>query len=110
MLCTPIIRIISHKLSRGRGRSRLKRSIIEIVMATESVQSALFTRAPLQWSSQKVAFSTSHGKNIHLSGNDTEGTRLNGKNYGLVCTNKPVSIRQMFSVTVMKGKAVPFLW
>lgn len=71
-------------------------------MATKSVQLSVFTRAPLQWKSQKVTFSTSHGKNIQLSENNTVVTRITGKSYGIVYTNKPVSIGQMFKVTVME--------
>ena len=43
-----------------------------------------------------------HGKNIELTQNNTVATRVRGYDYCIVCTSEPVSIGQMFKVTVLE--------
>ena len=67
-------------------------------MATSSP----FINASVQWTSQPVAFHHKHGKNIQLSQNNTVALRMRSWYYGIVCTNEPVSIGNMFKVTLME--------
>ena len=69
-------------------------------MATQDP--SLFSSANVQWTSQPVVFHNKHGGYIELSQNNTVATRVRSYYYGIVCTSEPVSIGQMFNVTVLE--------
>ena len=73
-------------------------------MATRKEGPSLFTSAHVQWTSQPVVFHNKYGENIELSQNNTVATRVWSVAYNIsvVCTSEPVSIGQMFKVTVLK--------
>ena len=72
-------------------------------MASIKKASSLLTSADVQWTSQPVVFHNNHGKHIELSQNNTVATRVWRFSYGIVCTSEPVSIGQMFKVTVLEN-------
>ena len=72
-------------------------------MATRKEGPSLFTSANVQWTSLPVVFHNNHGKNVVLSQNNTVATRERSLDYyGIVCTSEPVTIGQMFKVTMLE--------
>ena len=71
-------------------------------MATSTQPSSLFSSAGVQWTSQPVVFHNKRGKHIELSQNNTVATRVRSIDYGIVFTSEPVSIGQMFKVTLLE--------
>lgn len=93
-------------MSPSRDSCLLKRRDRPDLDLTMASSASLFrsTRAPVHWRSQRVAFHTSHGKSIQLSEKNTVGSRASVGNYGIVRTSKPMSIGEMFNVTIMEKK------
>ena len=84
------------------GWGTLQINVRLFTMASIKKASSLLTSADGQWTSQPVVFHNNHGKNIELSQNNTVATRVRDYNHGIVCTSEPVSIGQMFKVTVLE--------
>ena len=67
---------------------------------TSTDHSSLFSS--LTWTRQPVVFHRRAGRNVQLSENSTVATRVNDYDFSIVCTSEPVSIGQMFKVTVKR--------
>ena len=74
-------------------------------MASIKKAPSLLTSADVQWTSQPVVFHNNHGKHIELSQNNTVATRVRDHDSSIVCTSEPVSIGQMFKVTVLEKRS-----
>ena len=89
----------------GRGLFRCCNRMISSVpanMATGSDHSSLFSS--ITWTGQPVVFHRKAGRNIALSENNTVASSSDpDDDYAVVCTSEPVSIGQMFKVTVKRS-------